>query len=190
MLRVISGSARGHKLKTPKGSSTRPTTDRVKESLFNIIAAYIPEAEVLDLFAGTGNLGIEALSRGAANAVFADKSAECVNIIKDNLNHTKLSDKAKVLSGDASMVLMRLKNEGKRFDLIFLDPPYNTGLAQEMLSGIAQYELLKTDGLIVAESDRQDTLPENVGNLRLIRQQKYGDTMLWLYKYGLDGNEN
>jgi 16S rRNA (guanine(966)-N(2))-methyltransferase RsmD len=186
ILRVISGTAKGHKLRTPKGNATRPTTDRVKESLFNIIAPYIENAKVLDLFAGTGSLGIEALSRGADSAVFVDKSQECYGIIKDNLVHTKLSEKAEVFTGDS--VLMLDKFLGRKFDIIFLDPPYSKGLIDEALINILKNELIHNDSVIVAERDAKDVIPNEMGifkvgtlKLKKVRDQKYGDTILSFY---------
>lgn len=154
----------------------------MKESLFNIIAAYVHGAKVLDLFAGTGNLGIEALSRGAESAVFVDKSQECAGIIKDNLVHTKLEDKAKVFVTEAAAAVARLKADGCAFDLIFLDPPYNRGLVQESLNIIINNGIMSSDCLIVAESDKDDKMPEEAGPFKLIRSQKYGDTVITLYK--------
>lgn len=165
-----------------KGDTTRPTADRVKESLFNIIAAYIPEAEVLDLFAGTGNLGIEALSRGARSVVFVDKSRECMQVIKENLDHTKLTSAGSIIVDEAANALARLSAGGKRFDVIFLDPPYNKNLLQEALDFMAKNDIIKDDGVIVAERDAEDVLPEEVGKLHKVRDQKYGDTVLSFYK--------
>ncbi len=182
ILRVISGTARGHKLKTLKGSNTRPTSDRVKESLFNIISGYIIDADVLDLFAGTGNLGIEALSRGAGSAVFVDKSRECCEIIKDNLAHTKLSDKAAVIPGDIKAEIEKLYKEGKKFDIIFLDPPYNKNFVTETLYYLAKNDIIKFNGILVGERDYIDEVPEEVGIFRLIRNERYGDTVLSFYK--------
>jgi len=178
ILRVISGTAKGHKLKTLKTDKTRPTSDKVKGALFNIIMGYIQDAEVLDLFAGTGNLGIEALSRGAKEVVFVDKSEECIKIIKENLIHTKLLEKATIIKGDVSEVLKKLSLEGKKFDLIFLDPPYNKGLVTETLQQIETYDLLESQGIIVAEKDIMDKVPEKIGRLGLVGEHKYGDTVL------------
>lgn len=182
ILRVISGEAKGHRLKTIKGNSTRPTSDRVKESLFNIISGYILDSNVLDLFAGTGNLGIEALSRGAYSAVFVDLSVECFNIINENLVHTKLADRATVITGEAVNVLDRLKVQNKKFDIIFLDPPYNKNLIQETLKIIDKNDIISDNGIVIAEKDIADIIPEEQGTLKLIRNQKYGDTVLAFYK--------
>jgi 16S rRNA (guanine966-N2)-methyltransferase len=182
ILRVISGQAKGHKLKTIKGNNTRPTADRVKESLFNIITSYILDADVLDLFAGTGNLGIEALSRGAASAVFVDKSQECYNVIKDNLSHTKLEENAAVIAGDVFNTVDRLSKENKKFDIIFLDPPYNKNLIEETLKIIDKNDIINDNGIVITEKDIADIIPEEVGKLKLARNQKYGDTVLSFYK--------
>ena len=159
---------------------TRPTTDRVKESLFNIIAPYIADSRVLDLFAGTGSLGIEALSRGAAYAVFVDKSQECYGIIKDNLIHTKLSEKAEVHTGDSIAMLDKLK--GQKFDLVFLDPPYSKNLVDEALISIVKNGIINEAALIIAESNFNDVLPQEIGVLKLVKSQKYGDTVLSFYR--------
>lgn len=181
ILRVISGSARGHKLKTIKGNTTRPTSDRVKESLFNIIAEYINGADVLDLYAGTGNLGIEALSRGANSAVFVDKSSECISIIQENLKHTKLIDKANLISGDANNTLNKLSQKNMAFDIIFLDPPYSKNFIKEILEIIEKNDIIKNDGIIIAEHDINDSVEEEIGKLKLVRSKKYGDTVLSFY---------
>lgn len=187
ILRVIAGSAKGHKLKTIKGDTTRPTSDRVKESLFNIISQYIPESYVLDLYAGTGNLGIEALSRGAKAAVFVDKSRECADIISENLIHTKLFDNAKVITGEVSNVVSRLAQDYGKFDMIFLDPPYNKNLVEETLNIIVNSGIIKNDGIIIAESDIDDIIPKRIGTYILKRNQKYGDTVLSFFT-GVEGN--
>lgn len=168
-------------MKTPKGDSTRPTSDRVKESLFNILAPYIADAEVLDLFAGTGNLGIEALSRGARFAVFVDKSHECSSIIRDNLSHTKLSDKAMILASDVVDAINKLSSEKRKYDLIFLDPPYHKNFVDETLNFIEKSDIIKGSTVIIAESDVKDRVPEELGALKLMRSKKYGDTLLSFY---------
>mgnify|MGYP001060978400 CR=1 FL=1 len=182
ILRVISGEAKGHKLKTLKSNLTRPTSDKVKGSIFNIIAAVIFETDVLDLFAGTGNLGIEALSRGSRSAVFVDRSHDCFQIIKENLIHTKLFDKAEVMATDVCSALIKLSQNGSKFDIIFLDPPYGKGLVEETLKCIVSVDIMKPDTLIVAEHDVNDTVPDSVGNLKNFRQQKYGDTLISFYR--------
>lgn len=181
MLRVISGSAKGHKLKTIKGMTTRPTSDRVKESLFNIITGQLDSASVLDLFAGTGSLGIEALSRGAEKAVFFDKSTECCNLIKDNLAHTKLAEKAEVYTADFAGGIERLHAQGRKFDLVLLDPPYNKNFIQDTLKILINNDIIRDDGIIVAEHSLSDNLPAVSGRLEAIDSRKYGDTVLTIY---------
>ncbi len=161
---------------------TRPTSDKVKGSIFNIIAAIIFDKDVLDLFAGTGNLGIEALSRGSRSAVFIDKSHECSQIIKENLTHTKLVEKAEVLVADVCSGLNKLSQRGNKFDIIFLDPPYSKGLVDETLKCIVGVDVIKPDTIIIAEHDIEDVVPESVGTLKNFRQQKYGDTMVSFYR--------
>ncbi len=182
ILRVISGEAKGHKLKTVKGNTTRPTTDRVKESLFNIIAGFVGDAEVLDLFAGTGNLGIEALSRGANSAVFVDKSRECSNVILENLTHTRLLERSTIITSEVGLAISRLANEGKRFSLIFLDPPYNKNFVEKTLNYISKSDIILDNGLIVAEHDYIDSVPESIDHIKLLRSERYGDTVISFFR--------
>ncbi|NMB34310.1 MAG: 16S rRNA (guanine(966)-N(2))-methyltransferase RsmD [Clostridium sp.] len=182
ILRVISGTARGHKLKTIKGNNTRPTSDRVKESLFSIIAGIIPNSNVLDLYAGTGSIGIEALSRGARLAYFVDKSRGCYALIKDNLENTKLVDRGYVVLADVFSALNRLGRDGNRFDIIFVDPPYGQGLIEETLKYIENNDIIGSRGIIIAEHDINDNIPAIIGGLKRYRQQKYGDTVMSFFK--------
>ncbi|MBQ9097070.1 MAG: 16S rRNA (guanine(966)-N(2))-methyltransferase RsmD [Clostridia bacterium] len=178
-MRVISGSARGAKLKTIEGNDTRPTTDKVKGAIFNILANDVYGKKVLDLYAGSGALGIEALSRGADMAVFAEKNAAAVEIIKKNLEHTKLVDKAKILKNDVFAVI---KTASEKFDLIFLDPPYADELAGTTIKAIDEAKILADGGIIIAETDDGQTLPETVGELRLYDKRKYGRVNINFYK--------
>ncbi|NSW90975.1 MAG: 16S rRNA (guanine(966)-N(2))-methyltransferase RsmD [Firmicutes bacterium] len=182
MLRVISGTAKGHKLKTLKGYVARPTSDKVKESLFNIIVEYLADAYVLDLFAGTGNLGIEALSRGARKAVFVDKSEKATDVIRENLVSTKLIDRGVIIKGEVLKVLYNLSKEGEKFDIIFLDPPYNKGLLEETLKIIEKEDILAEGGIIAAERSSGENIPQKIGNLELISDRRYGNTALAFYK--------
>ena len=182
ILRVIAGIAKGHKLKTVKGMTTRPTSDRVKESLFNIIAQYIADRNVLDLFAGTGSLGIEALSRGAATAVFTDKSRDCCDIIRDNLIHTKLHEKGTVFNESFMENLARMYGEGRRFDIVLLDPPYNKNFIQESLRFLSKNDIISENGILIAEHHIKDMLPEHEGRLQLVNIWKYGEMALTMFK--------
>jgi len=181
-MRVVSGIAKGHKLRSLQGLATRPTTDKVKESLFNIIASIVPGAYVLDLFAGTGSLGIEALSRGSEFAVFVDKNPAAVKVIKENLIHTKLGDHAHVFCADYNRYIHHIYDNERKFDIIFLDPPYCKDFIIPALEGISTKQLLARDGMIVIERDKEDNIPEKVLDLSVIRNKDYGRTVLTFMK--------
>ena len=174
-MRVIAGKARGHRLQTVEGLDTRPTTDRIKETLFNMIAFDLPMAEFLDLFSGSGAIGIEALSRGAKKAVFVEQSFICGKIIKENLTHTGLAENADVMEMDIFTALDRLAAEKERFDIIFLDPPYEAGLLEPVLEKIMAGGLLKEDGYIIAEHGAKNP-PKATQALSVIREKKYKTT--------------
>ena len=174
-MRVITGTARGRRLKELPGMETRPTTDKVKESIFNIIQFDIEGRRVLDLFAGTGQLGIECLSRGADSVVFIDQSREAVKIIKENLKACGLS--APVLQQEA---LSYLHGCGS-FDLIFVDPPYDSGLYEPVLNVINSVDILSDGGIIVCESRRETPMPELAAPYQKRREYRYGKVKLTLY---------
>lgn len=176
-MRVITGTARGRRLVTLEGNDVRPTTDKVKEALFSILQFELEGRQVLDLFAGSGQLGIEALSRGAAQCVFVDKSKAAIAVVRQNLETTQLSSQAHVLQTDS---LTFLKGCGKRFDLAFLDPPYGTGLLQKALALIP--DVMRPGGIIVCEAPLEETLPETVGRFSLYRDYKYSKVRLWVYR--------
>ena len=175
LMRVITGSARGKKLKTPENYDIRPTTDNVKEALFNIIQFDIEGRRVLDLFAGTGQLGIEALSRGAKSCVFIDESRDAVKIVKDNLKACRLS--APVLQENALSYLRR----GERFDLIFVDPPYDAGLYEPVLNTLNSVDNLSDGGIIICEARRETELPELEAPYRKGKEYRYGKVKLCIY---------
>ncbi len=175
-VRVISGLSRGRKLIAPKGLDTRPTTDRVKESMFNLIIPYIPAKNVLDLFAGSGALGIEALSRGSEHCVFVDFGKEALSVVKQNLELSKQADKAEVFSVDSLAFLNRTSSS---FDLIFLDPPYNKGLLTQAIRLIHQKNLLSENGIIVAESELDGEVPPN-DCFEILKQARYGKTTVFV----------
>lgn len=161
---------------------TRPTTDRVKENLFNIIAPYIADAKVLDLFAGSGSLGIEALSRGAQFVVFADENVKSAEIVRKNLEHTKFADQSEVFLGDAQLILKKLSQQSKKFDIIFLDPPYKKEVVPQILKSLEINDVLDELFIIIAETDISDQLPEQTGKLMVSKIQIYGKTKLTFYK--------
>ena len=152
-MRVISGKARGLKLDTPKNEDVRPTTDRVKESLFNIINPYIIDSNVLDLFAGTGSLGIECLSRGASYSTFVDVSKESINIVKSNIKKARVENESTILNIDFKSAIERLGLQNKKFDIIFIDPPYASGLYAKVLNELIISKMVKPTTLVICESD-------------------------------------
>lgn len=178
-MRVITGKARGVQLKTPEGMRTRPTTDRVKEALFSIIQFEIPGAKVLDLFGGTGQLGIEALSRGAASAVFVDAAEPACKLIRENLKRTKLDQQGRVIRGD---YLDFLKRNREQFDIIFLDPPYAEVFLENALKCITEIDILQSNGIIVTERPLDKELPWEYEGYQRSRDYKYGKTLLTVYR--------
>ncbi len=170
-MRVITGSARGRRLKELEGMETRPTTDRVKEGLFNVLQFEIEGRSVLDLFAGTGQLGIECLSRGAASAAFVDRRPDAIALIRENLKLCGLTDRARVTAGDA---LEFLKSAREKYDLIFLDPPYQTELLEAAVDLIARRDLLNPHGLMAAEHPADRGLPALPAPYRVGRTYRYG----------------
>lgn len=161
--------------------NTRPTTDRVKESLFNILAPYIEGTSILDLFAGTGSLGIEALSRGAASAVFVDRSRESISVIRANLEHTKLLEKSRIMQEEFLTALDKLFANSVKFDIILLDPPYNKNFIQDTLKNLEKNDIIKDGSIIAAEHDAREELPERAGRFLRKVTRRYGDTALTFY---------
>lgn len=178
-MRVISGSARGKKLITSEGFDVRPTLDRVKESVFNMIAFDIPDACVLDLFSGSGSLGIEALSRGAKECTFIDKSSQSVSVTKKNLEATRLLESAFVLNTDS---IEFIKSTSKKFDIIFIDPPYESDLYTKSLSAIKAANILNDDGFIVLEYDTEITPDFSTDTFEVIKEKKYGRVKILIMK--------
>lgn len=173
-MRVIAGLAKGHQLFSPDGEDTRPTLDRVKESLFSILYPYLKEAVVLDLFAGTGGLGIEALSRGAVDADFIDNSKKAYDCIIRNLRKTRLDEKAKV---HFTAFEKFLKATSKKYDIVFLDPPYNKGIEDKVFAEISK--VLKEDSVVVLETEY---VAGEYDGFEIIRQAKYGRVYITLYR--------
>ena len=178
-MRVITGKARGVVLKTPDGMKTRPTTDRVKEAMFSIIQFDIPGAKVLDLFGGTGQLGIEALSRGAGSAVFVDEGESACRLIRENLRRTKLEADAAVIRADYLAYLQRCT---EKFDIVLLDPPYAEVFLENALKKISEIDILKSGGIIVAERPVGKDLPWVFEGFTRSKDYKYGSTLLTLYR--------
>lgn len=178
-MRVITGKARGVALKTPQGMLTRPTADKVKEAMFSIIQFDIPGARVLDLFGGTGQLGIEALSRGAASAVFVDSREEACRLIRENLSRTKLEADGRVIRSDYLQYLSHCK---EKFQIIFLDPPYAEVFLENALKMITEIDILYSGGIIIAERPLEKELPFEFEGYTRSRDYKYGKTLLTIYR--------
>ena len=168
-MRIISGKARGTKLYTLEGTNTRPTLDRVKESIFNIIQNEIEDATVLDLFAGSGAIGLECLSRGAKKAVLCDKSKEAIQIIKRHME-----EKAQIINADYENCLEKLKNE--QFDIIYIDPPYATNYIFKSLEKIKEIGIVKKESIIIVETDDEQRILKEIGNIeiKIVDKRKYG----------------
>lgn len=176
-MRVITGIARGMKLRTLEGTDVRPTTDQVKESIFSIIQFEIENARVLDLFAGCGQLGIEALSRGAHSVTFVDSSRASVNVVRENLEHTKLG-KNTIIKNEDSIGFLQMTRD--TFDVALLDPPYGKGLIEEALPLLAPK--MADNGVIVCETAATEQLPQEAGKFSLYREYKYGKIKLTVYR--------
>lgn len=177
-MRVTTGTARGMNLLAPPDSDvTRPTSDMTKQAMFNIVQFEVEGAEVLDLFAGSGQLGIEALSRGARRATFVDNSRAAQEVIAENLRHTRLLDQAKLVATDYATFLSRVQNS---FDIAFLDPPYQKGLVDAALPLLAR-KMRKT-GAILCESEKNEALPDAAGDFVKVKEYRYGKAKLTVYR--------
>lgn len=178
-MRVIAGKARGVTLKTPEGMQTRPTTDRVKEALFSILHFDLPGTRVLDLFAGTGQLGVEALSRGAASAVFVDEREDACRLVRENLKRAKLSDQGRVIRAD---YMSFLNNCRDTFQIVLLDPPYAEIFLENSLKKLAEIDILESGAIIVAERPAEKELSFEIPGFSRSRDYKYGNTLLTLFR--------
>jgi len=179
-MRVIAGSAKGVPLQAVPGSGTRPISDRVKESVFNILGGWIVDAYVLDLFAGTGSVGIEALSRGAARATFVEKQSKAAAVIRDNLGRTRLKDRAQILQGD---VFKFLEGEPEPFDLIYVAPPQYQGLWSKTLLGLEAHPgWLAAEGLVIVQIFPKEFEPLALPTLKVTDERRYGSTLLCFYE--------
>lgn len=179
-MRIIAGKRKGLIIKTIEGDSTRPTRDMVREALFSILTNKISESSFLDLFAGSGAIGIEALSRGASLAVFTDINPKCVKVINDNITKAEFSGQAQVYNVDYKLALKKLKEN--KFDIIYIDPPYNKGFGIDAIERIAEYDLLSDDGVIILETDTNEEVPEEIGIYAKYNQKRYGRNILNLFK--------
>lgn len=181
-MRVIAGSSKGTTLRSAPHRRVRPTSDRIRTVLFDMLGNSVVGSHFLDLCAGTGSVGVEALSRGAARAVFVELDGRCVEIIKANLLATRLFDRARIVRGDARRKLPQLLKEGERFDLTFLDPPYSSGLAWQLLTWLGDHlALLQGPQLVIVQQLAKEMLPERVGSLLAIEHRRVGEHVLRFY---------
>ncbi|MBQ6370880.1 MAG: 16S rRNA (guanine(966)-N(2))-methyltransferase RsmD [Firmicutes bacterium] len=178
-MRVIAGIYKGRKLESPENYDIRPTTDKAKEACFSILTEEIPGSRVLDLFAGTGALGIEALSRGASECVFVDHSRQSIGLIKRNLSCCGAGEQARVLAGDYRKVLAGLSGS---FDIILMDPPYDKGLLDEAMRLVREHDLLAEDGVIICEHRKEEDLPEEIHGFVKQKERRYGIVKLSIYR--------
>lgn len=181
-MRIIAGTARGTQLSAPEGMDTRPTRDQVKESLFNIIQGELPEATVLDLFAGSGALALESLSRGAAQAVLVDQAKEAAKCIRRNVEKLRFTQRVTLMECDWAQAVARMARDGVRFDLVFLDPPYRMTELSDICQALADHELLKPEALMVLEHGA-GWQPQLGGVFTLIKERSYRDTEIHFFRF-------
>ncbi len=178
-MRIITGSLKGRRLKTPKNDKIRPTSDKVKEAIFSMLFDEFYAEPVCDLFAGTGNLGLEALSRGASRCYFADSQKESLSIIKSNIEYCNIGDRAILLSGDYAVALQRIR---EKLAVIFLDPPYDANYMPSAINMIDSLDLLRDGGLIVAEHSISEKLEDSIGGFEKIKEKEYGKIAVSIYR--------
>ena len=186
-MRVVAGEARGRRLRAPRGADARYTSDFVREALFNILAPRLPGARFLDLFAGVGSVGLEAASRGAAEVIMVERDTVRVGFAARNARETGLSPTCRIYRQDVFAAIDILRRHRERFDLIFLDPPYQQQLAQAALERVAAGDLLAPDGLLVVEHSRREEMPPTMTPLRLVRRERYGEAALSFYARDREG---
>lgn len=180
-MRIISGKARGKKLKTPEGDHIRPTLDRVRENLYNMIGIGIRGSIFLDLFSGTGAVGIEALSRGAEKVYFVDNDKKSYELTLYNVKSSRLEDSALLFNADAENALTQFERQGIKFDIIFLDPPYNKGIVQKILQQLGKYNIMQDEGTVIVETDRGEETPERIGKFFKTKEKNYAATKITFY---------
>lgn len=186
-MRVISGTCKGRALKAVPGNTTRPTTDKVKEAVFNMIGPYFDGGIALDLFAGSGSLGIEAISRGIEKVIFVDRDSKAIQTIYDNINTCQLEDQTEVFRNDADRALNALIKREICFDFIFLDPPYKLQQLTRLMQKITDNKLLHSESMIVCEHSHEVVLPSCLGDLRLVKHEKYGIISISIFSKGTVG---
>jgi 16S rRNA (guanine(966)-N(2))-methyltransferase RsmD len=178
-MRIIAGELKGRRLASPSDNRVRPTTDKVKEAVFSMIAGYLQDSVVLDLFSGTGNLGLEAVSRGAKRAYLVDRDRASIALIRENVQHCKVEDRTVILLSDYAAALRKFNDSA---DVIFLDPPYKAGYMEECFELIADNNVLADDGIIVAEHSSSETLPDELSGMVLVKSKHYGKISVSIFE--------
>lgn len=186
-MRIVSGKYGGIRLEGVKGDKTRPTTDKVKESLFSMLGAYFDGGNFLDLYAGSGAVGLEAVSRGMDSAVLVDRQFQAIKTIKNNVDKLHVEKQVRVIKGAADKVLVDLANEGQKFDMVFLDPPYKLQKMVSVMEQMQQLDLLALGAVVICETDNETELPDNFASYTRTKQKEYGLTRLNFYRF--EGNE-
>ena len=181
-MRIVAGTHRGRPLVGPKGPGLRPTADRVRESLFNLLGQFFEGGEVLDLYAGTGALAFEALSRGMTHAVLVDQGAEAARLVAENARALGLEGSIALLRMPVARALPRLAGEGRRFSLVFADPPYAEGAVAEVVRGVGEGQLLADGGTLVVEHGRREVVPDTLAGLDRVDSRQFGDTVVSLFR--------
>lgn len=181
-MRIVAGKRKGLVIKTISENSTRPTKDMVREALFSILTNDIQDSRFLDLFAGSGAIGIEALSRGASASLFVDLNPKCVKVIKENIEKANFIESAEVYTADYQVALRKLRDKESRFDIIYIDPPYHKGYGTKAIELISEYDILADDGIIIFESDTDEEVPEEIGVFYRYNYKRYGRNRLNLFR--------
>ena len=181
-MRIIAGDFKGRKIEMPVGYDIRPTTEKVKEAMFSIIGSVIYDAVAVDLFSGTGNLGLEALSRGAEKCYFCDNNRSSIELIKRNIANCRAEEWSVLIPGDYEKCLMRISEKGEKVDIFIIDPPYKKGLYDRCFELIDELDLLAEGGLIIAEHKREDEFPDEMSGFTKLKDRHYGTITLSVYE--------
>ncbi|PIU41958.1 MAG: 16S rRNA (guanine(966)-N(2))-methyltransferase RsmD [Candidatus Omnitrophica bacterium CG07_land_8_20_14_0_80_42_15] len=186
-MRIVAGKYKSRLIEMPKGVKIRPTKDMVREAVFNVLGTLCIDSRVLDLYSGSGAIGIEALSRGAAEVSFVDNNQRCVETIRKNLNNLGIEDNINIYRADVFTSIRQFGKTGDFFSLIFMDPPYYGDMIEKTLITINKYGIIHNSGVIISEHFKKDEAPKTVGSLQLVRQNSYGNTIVSFYKPNLEG---
>lgn len=182
-MRIIAGDAKNKRIKSQKGHMVRPTMARIKEALFNIIKPYISDASFLDLYSGTGSIALEALSRGAKRAIMIEKNNDALKIIIQNVNSMGFEDRCRAYRNEADRAIEILEKKREKFDIIFMDPPYTQEFCEKSIKKVESTDILKKDGILIAEHHLHERLPEEIGELKKVDERDYGGKVLSFYTY-------